>query len=150
MKKEKKEKHFIQRPAYPGGPKAMREFLRHNLQYPEEARLNGIEGTVAIRYEIDFKGNVTDVQILTSLGHGCDEEAIRLAKLLKFDVPVARGLKVSFHNTLKVHFKAPKPSPQQGMHYNYVPSAPKKKKTEEGKPETGTGTGYSYTVTFNS
>ncbi len=105
MQKETKEKDFVRRPSYPGGPKAMQEFLRQNLQYPAEALQHGIEGTVVVRYGIDHKGNVTHAKVLTSVGYGCDEEAIRLAKMLKFDVPPVKGLKVSFHNTLKVHFR---------------------------------------------
>jgi TonB family protein len=152
MRKEKKDKHFIQRPSYPGGPKAMQEFLRQQLQYPEEAFRNGIEGTVAIRYEIDYKGNVTDVQVLAGLGHGCDEEAVRIAKLLRFDVPPARGMKVLFHNNLKIHFRLPKAAPQpqapSAVQYNYV-AAPAKKPEEEETPKPGSG-GYSYTITLGN
>ncbi|MBX2927569.1 MAG: energy transducer TonB [Saprospiraceae bacterium] len=152
MRKEKKDKHFVQRPAYPGGPKAMQEFLSRQLQYPEEALRNGIEGTVAIRYEIDYKGNVTDVQVLAGLGHGCDEEAVRIAKLLRFNVPPARGLKVLFHNTLKIHFHLPKAAPQSQVpsevQYNYV-AAPAKPPEEGAKPKPDSG-GYSYTVTLGN
>ncbi len=147
MQKEKKDKHFIRRPAYPGGPKAMREFLQKHLQYPEPARLNRVEGTVALRYEIDYKGNVTDVQVLTGLGYGCDEEAVRLAGLLKFDVPPARGVKVTFHNTLKVHFRLPKqatPAQPPAVQYNYVNTG---RRPQQEKPEQKQG-GYSYTITI--
>lgn len=156
MQKERKEKNFIRRPTYPGGPKAMQEFLRQNLRYPAEALKNGIEGTVSIRYEIDYKGNVTDVEILTSVGHGCDEEAIRLAKLLKFDVPPVRKLKVTFHNTLKVHFRIQKnaapaepapdaATPQPQVVYNYVSAPPEPPKDESAKT-TPTGGGYTFTI----
>lgn len=154
MQKERKEKSFIRRPTYPGGPKAMQEFLRQNLRYPAEALKKGIEGTVSIRYEIDYKGNVTDVEILTSVGHGCDEEAIRLAKLLKFDVPPVRKLKVTFHNTLKVHFRIQKkapaehpavpPAPPQVV-YNYVASTPETAKEEPAKTPPSGG-GYTFTI----
>lgn len=156
MQKERKEKSFIRRPTYPGGPKAMQEFLRQNLRYPAEALKKGVEGTVSIRYEIDYKGNVTDVEVLTSVGHGCDEEAIRLAKLLKFDVPPTRKLKVTFHNTLKVHFRIQKnavvaepapvvtaPSPQ--VIYNYVATPPEPAKEEPAK-NNSSGGGYTFTI----
>lgn len=156
MQKDRKEKNFIRRPIYPGGPKAMQEFLRQNLRYPAEAFKKGIEGTVSIRYEIDYKGNVTDVEVLTSVGHGCDEEAVRLAKLLKFDVPPVRKLKVTFHNTLKVHFRIQKnvaaaepppvvtaPSPQ--VVYNYVSTPPDPQKDEPAKTPPSGG-GYTFTI----
>lgn len=151
MQKDRKEKGFIRKPSYPGGTKAMQEFLRKNLRYPEDAFQKGIEGTVSIRYEIDYKGNVTDVEVLTSVGHGCDEEAIRLAKLLKFDVPPVRKLKVTFHNTLKVHFRIQKnveppespvsvQAPQ--VVYNYT-SAPPEEKTP---PSPASSKGYTFTI----
>jgi TonB family protein len=155
MQKERKDKSFIRRPTYPGGPKAMQEFLRQNLRYPEDAFKKGVEGTVSIRYEIDYKGNVTNVEVLTSVGHGCDEEAVRLAKLLKFDVPPTRKLKVTFHNTLKVHFRiqknavaaAPAVSAPPQVVYNYVATPPEPAKEEPAKTPSAGG-GYTFTITI--
>lgn len=156
MQKERKDKSFIRRPTYPGGPKAMQEFLRQNLRYPEDAFKKGVEGTVSIRYEIDYKGNVTDVEVLTSVGHGCDEEAVRLAKLLKFDVPPTRKLKVTFHNTLKVHFRIQKnavaaapavPAQPPQVVYNYVATPPEPAKEEPAKTPPAGG-GYTFTITI--
>lgn len=61
-----------------------------------------------MRYDIDFKGNVVDAKILAGLGHGCDEEALRLVKLLKFDVQKTRGLRVLYHKNIQIHFRLPK------------------------------------------
>ena len=114
MKKEKKEKHFIEKPTYPGGIKAMRQFIRENLKYPEEALQNKIEGSVYCRYDLNYKGKVTSVKVLTSLGYGCDEEAIRLIKALKFTPSKSpRKLRVGFQKTLRIHFKLPKKSVQK-------------------------------------
>lgn len=146
MKNEKKDKHFIKKPIFPGGRKAMLDFLKHHLSYPEQALIQGVEGTVVLRYAIDFKGNVTDTQVITSLGHGCDEEAQRVVRLMKFDVPPSRGLRVTFHNTIKVHFQAPKaimhPSPPPtAFQYVYTQNTPDK------KPEDAQ-VSYAYTITI--
>lgn len=80
-------------------------FIQNNLQYPPEAMAAKIEGTVRIRFSIDHLGKVFKSQVIASLGHGCDEEAIRLVQLLRFEVPKTYQLKVQHHRTLNIHFK---------------------------------------------
>ena len=109
MKKSVKKEVFIQQPIYQGGPKAMQLFIQNNLIYPQEALENKVEGVTDVRISIDHEGHVTDTLILTSLTPKCDAEAIRLAKLLKFDVPKnPRKLKVLFHKNIKIQFRLPK------------------------------------------
>lgn len=106
LRKEKKEESFIKKPFYKGGDKAMSDFIRKNLKYPKPAYDQKIQGMVVLRCEIDFKGLVTDVKVLKSLGGGCDEEAVRVARLLEFQVPKSpKGLKVTFHKDLRIPFQ---------------------------------------------
>ncbi len=106
MKKERKEDSFIKQPFYKGGDKALEKFIQEHLLYPEKSRLNKIEGDVHIRYDINHKGDVIDTKIIGGLDDLCNEEAIRVVKLLKFIVPkTPRNLKVTFHKTLRIHFK---------------------------------------------
>jgi TonB family protein len=105
MARQKSENHFIKGAVYPGGQKAMLLFIQNNLRYPSEAIAAEIEGTVRIRFSIDHTGKVFKSQVVTSLGHGCDEEAIRLVHLLEFEVPKTYKLKVQHHRTLNIHFK---------------------------------------------
>lgn len=82
----------------------MDEFIRTCLQYPEEAIKNKIEGAVAIEYNVDVFGKVTEAKIKHGIGYGCDEEAIRLVKLLKYEKKKYQGLHVVFHKSLIIHF----------------------------------------------
>lgn len=144
MKKEAKDKHFIKKPIYKGGPTAMKKFIGQHLRYPKEALENKIQGTVYVKYDIDYKGNVTDAKVVKGIGHGCDEEAMRLAKLLKFKVPKNRGVRVIFHNNIQIHFRLPKKKPAPkvtAVQYNYV--AEKKEEKTEEKKSSG------YTITYN-
>ena len=100
MHKEKKGKYFIISPFYEGGLKAMREFISQNKKYPKEALEEKIEGTVFIKYTINFKGKVIETKVVKSLGYGCDEEAERVIKLMKFEAPKNRGIKVKFFKIL--------------------------------------------------
>jgi protein TonB len=153
MDKDSRDKRFIRKPIYPGGKAAYNAFITSNLKYPEAALKKRIEGKVRLRYGINYKGDVIEVKVQSSLGHGCDEEAIRIIKLLKFEVPKGpRKLKVLFHKTITINFKLPK---QKIVTKKIVMKKPKitsassitytviKPKTPEKKQET-----YNYTIKY--
>ena len=158
MEKEKKPKHFIAQPTYPGGSKAMTDFIYKNLRFPKLAAEAKLEGMVFLRYDIDDKGRVTDVLVIKSLGKGCDEEAVRVTKMLRFDVPKNRGLRVTFHKNLRIQFKMAKPveiapppilaQPQVQMQLNYTVTTAEKavEKTAEKPKPTTSGYSISYTI----
>ena len=62
------------------GLEKFKRYIKKNLRYPKAAREAGIEGEVAIAFQILPNGELTEFKILKSLGYGCDEEAIRLLK----------------------------------------------------------------------
>ena len=101
----RKPESFITPPNYPGGNKALGEYIKSNLRYPEEAMKNMIQGTVAVDYDIDVFGRVTAAKVKHGLGYGCDEEAIRLVKGLIFEKRTYKGLRVVFHRQINIHFK---------------------------------------------
>jgi len=157
MQKERKDKHFIKKPIYPGGQKAMRELIRKELKYPAEALESKIEGTVFLRYNIDYKGTVISSKILSSVGYGCDEEAKRIVSKFKFEVPKGpKKLKLKFHKTIKIHFRLPKEAPKKKVDtpkpkqtatkltYSITLSSKKEKKTET----TQKSKGYTYTIKY--
>ncbi|MBK9734881.1 MAG: energy transducer TonB [Saprospiraceae bacterium] len=105
MKKERKEDSFIKQPYYLGGDKELKEFVTSNLVYPELSQINKIEGFVNIRYDINHIGDVIDAKIVSGLDDACNDEAIRIVKMLKFVVPkTPRNLKVTFHKNIRIHF----------------------------------------------
>lgn len=69
-------------PLFPGGDTERLKFLAANILYPTQATENGIQGTVYFQFIIDSKGNITDVKILRGIGGGCDEEALRVIKMM--------------------------------------------------------------------
>jgi protein TonB len=149
MKKEKKDKDFLHKPVYPGGIKAIRKLIREQLRYPEAARRAGIEGTVHLKYTIDHRGRVIGAKVISGIGGGCEEEAIRLVKLLKFEVPKNRKMRVLFHKKLQIHFKLPAPAGKQAgtaqptsLHYQYIPKAT----GSPEKTEDSSRPGYTYTI----
>lgn len=141
MNKEHRDKDFLKRPYYPGGLKAMRLFIKEHLIYPPEALKEKIEGTVALKYEIDYKGKVQKVKVIAGIGSGCDEEAIRLVKLFKFKIEKNRKLRVKFFKNIQIHFKLPSQQ-KQNIKLDYKLS----KSAEKGQNKQSDG--YSYTVNF--
>lgn len=53
-------------------------------QYTDEARSAEIEGRVKLKLTVDAQGNVSDVQVMSGLGHGLDESSIATARRIKF------------------------------------------------------------------
>jgi len=155
LKKERKDKHFIKKPVYPGGLKAMREFIAEELKYPAEALEHRKEGIVRLKYDIDYKGNVFETHVLSGIGYGCDEEAERIVRKLKFNVDRTRKVKVVFHKNIQIKFKLPKvkkPKPSkpqvpkiQTVQYNYITT----KKMTEKEPIKKKPVVYTYTLKIN-
>jgi protein TonB len=113
MKKEIKSKDFIPQPEYTGGPKAMAAFIHSNLKYPKDAFDKKVEGMIVLKAEINFRGDVIDTKLISGIGHGCDEEAMRVVRLLKFKVQKVRNIKISYFKTFNIQFKLPVPQTNQ-------------------------------------
>jgi protein TonB len=58
----------------------MMDFLRKNLQYPNEARDKNISGKVIVKFVIDTEGNIKNAEVIRGIGAGCDEEALRVVR----------------------------------------------------------------------
>ncbi len=55
-------------------------WIMNRLDYPQEAVDNGISGTVWVKFVIDEKGKMTQVEVLRSVHPSLDEEAVRVVK----------------------------------------------------------------------
>lgn len=56
------------------------EYVANNLEYPETARENALEGIVKVKVTIAPTGEVVDAVVVQSLGFGCDEAALKLVR----------------------------------------------------------------------
>jgi protein TonB len=140
----KKDPKFLKLPKFPGGKEAFQEFLKQNLKYPKQAFDNKIEGTVYVMYRVDGLGNVIEVQITKGIGFGCDEEAARVLKLMKFEKAKNRGLRIIATMRTRINFKLPK-APEIQFEYK-AKTKPKTSGVE--KPKKQTGESYEYTINF--
>ena len=67
-------------PKFPGGEEAMFKFISENVKYPQEAKDKNISGRVFVNFVVEKDGSVDEVNVLRSIGGGCDEEAVRVVK----------------------------------------------------------------------
>ena len=130
-KNSRKPESFIKLPVYPGGQKALNEFINSNRVYPEEAIKNKIEGTITIEYNVNVFGDVIATKVKHGIGYGCDEEACRLVNLLKYPKHKYQGLHVVFHMKLNIHFRLHQASKLIPKEQTIVYSVVKKNTTEK-------------------
>ena len=78
-------------PKFPGGDKAMQEFIRENLHYPEIARIQNITGAIHIYFVVQYNGEIRDVKIIRGLQPDLDTEVIRVIMAMPAWSPGIRG-----------------------------------------------------------
>src|SRR5690606_10128314 len=96
----------VEETAHPdGGMEKFYAFVKENMSYPTEARENGTEGRVFIEFVVEKDGSLTNFKSLKGIGHGCDDEAIRVVALSPPWVPaLQKGKPVRQRMVLPVVF----------------------------------------------
>ncbi len=79
--------------------------LQQNVEYPQEAREQGIEGRVTVQFIVNKLGNPTEAQVIRSIGAGADEEALRVIKEAKFEPGRHKGKRVCVQYALSINFR---------------------------------------------
>jgi len=60
----------------------MMQFVFSNLKHPDDAKAAGIKGVVLVAFTVAADGSLKDASVAEGLGHGCDEEVLRLISLM--------------------------------------------------------------------
>jgi TonB family protein len=98
-----------QMPEFPGGEKAMMEFVSTHLKYPTAAIENGIEGKVIVGFTVDNAGSIYAVNIAKGLEESCNNEAMRIVKAMpKWKPGTQNGKPVAVKYNLPISFKLTK------------------------------------------
>lgn len=142
MKKNRKPESFIKKPYFEAGNKALNTFILNNLKYPTEAVINKIEGVVRLRITIEKSGVVSKAKVISGLGFGCDDEAIRIALLLKFKVEAPKVGHIIYHKDLNIPFKLPKSNSPTIAYTTKINSRNNTNSTKNQK--------FGYTITINN
>lgn len=92
-------------PSFPGGEEKMQQFIRENLEYPEQAKVLGIQGRVVVRFVVQPNGNTEQVEVLHGLETSCDKEAVRIVELMpRWNPGSKNGKRVPIFFTLPISF----------------------------------------------
>ncbi|MBQ7941862.1 MAG: TonB family protein [Muribaculaceae bacterium] len=97
-----------QMPQFPGGYVALMKYLNENINYPQVAFENGVQGCAIVQFVVTKNGTIGEVKIIRSVDRDLDKEAVRLCKSLpKFIPGKMNGQEVNVWYTLPITFKHP-------------------------------------------
>lgn len=85
-------------------------YIYNNLEFPKEARKAKVDDKLYLQFFVEEDGKLTDIEVVRSIGFGCDEAALKLMKKMQDEVTWIPGeqegkpVRVKF--TLPIKFKA--------------------------------------------
>jgi bla regulator protein blaR1 len=92
-------------PSFNNPDKTFSEFVYANLEYPEAALKQNIEGNVKLSFVVEPNGQVSEIKILNEgVGGGCNNEAIRVIGLTKWKPAVNGGKYVRYRMSFTMNF----------------------------------------------
>lgn len=95
-------------PRFPGGDESRLTFLKRNVRYPQTALKNGVQGVVVVVFIIETDGSLTGIQIERGIGGGCDEESVRVVKMMpRWEPGKRQGKAVRVMVRMPVVFRIP-------------------------------------------
>lgn len=116
----KKTAAFVE-PQFPGGKAVLDKWLLDNIKFPVLAKEIGIQGTVVAEFTVSAVGGISGINIIKSIGSGCDRETIRLIENMPKWIPAKRkGTNISFKTQIRVNFGDPKAINELEVKVNYV------------------------------
>ncbi|MGQ7868968.1 energy transducer TonB [Sunxiuqinia sp. sy24] len=87
-------------PEFPGGMKALLNYLAKTVDYPAVAQENGIEGKVYVNFVVNADGKVSHVSVVRPVDPSLDKEAIRVVQGMPRWKPgkqSGHAVRVSYH-----------------------------------------------------
>ena len=106
-KEEMVYKEVANPPEFKGGQEAFVRYIMENVKYPDQAKKQGIQGTVYVEFIVTKTGKVTTTRVIKSADPLLDEEALRVISLMPDWVPGKNedGKPVNVSLALPVAFK---------------------------------------------
>jgi len=93
-------------PSFPGGNIALGTFLQSNLVYPEDAKKEGIEGKVLVKFRVKADGSLQNFEVVRGVNPSLDKAALEVCKTMPAWNPgKQRGKRVSCNVIVPVVFK---------------------------------------------
>jgi len=93
-------------PEFPGGEKALINFLSQTIQYPKKAQKKKEQGKVTVQFIISKTGKVENAKVLKGVSPSLDNEALRVISLLPDWIPGEQnGVKVPVYRIIPIVFQ---------------------------------------------
>ncbi len=92
-------------------------FVAANLKYPEAAIKQNISGVVKVAFIVETHGKISNTTIVNSVGAGCNEEALRIVRLIKWMPGTYNHMAVRTRMSISINF-----SLDQGPDGNFSPN----------------------------
>ena len=98
---------------------------REKAKYTEEARDNGVEGTVVLQVVFNTNGLITDIRVIRGLPDGLTEKAIEAAKKIRFIPAMREGAPVNVRGavefTFNLYSRLTLLAPDDGAEFSHYP-----------------------------
>ncbi len=98
------ENQLSSKPLFLGKEKNFQNYVKDNLEYPEEAIKNNAEGIVEIQFVVEPSGRLTNIHIAKKLEANCDIVAKELILKSKWKPGNINGLSVRTLMSRKIYF----------------------------------------------
>jgi TonB family protein len=92
------------KPVFQNANKTFQEFIYSNLEYPEMAKRQDLEGNVVLSFVVETDGRVSNIRIQKGVGGGCDEEAIRVIGLTSWKPAIRENKYVRYRTSYTMVF----------------------------------------------
>lgn len=94
-----------QMPEFPGGIKALLDYLCQNVKYPADAEKQKIEGRVIANFVVETDGSISNVEVFRPVFPSLDAEAVRvLSAMPKWKPGMQSGKVVRVKYTVPISF----------------------------------------------
>jgi TonB family protein len=92
-------------PEFPGGDKALKDYIHSHVKYPEDAKNEGIQGRVFVNFVVKSDGTIGGAKVVRGAHPLLDKEALRVVSLFPTWKPGRqRGQAVNVAYTIPVQF----------------------------------------------
>ena len=95
--------------------------------------------------KINDSGKILNAKVTKGIGHGCDEEALRLAYMLKYGGVKNRGVRVMATKKVRIAFKL---SEHRNIKYEFKKTENKKTISDKNTKDDTNNTTFGYTINF--
>jgi TonB family protein len=83
----------------------LKKFIQNELVYPLSAKKDNLEGTIVISFKIDTLGLTTNHKVVKGIREDLNNEALRVAKLIKFERPaLQKGIPLEVEYNIPIKF----------------------------------------------